>query len=83
VDDLFERPALKNARGGLRNALGSTLGGDSLYRNVFLSFADTLILWHYAHTQERTGAARLDDINDALLPISAHPDQLAERPAGP
>jgi hypothetical protein len=83
VDDLFERPALKNARAGLRNALGSTLTGDTLYRNVFLSFADTVILWHYGHTQERTGAARLDGIYDALLRLLAHADQFAERAAGP
>jgi len=60
VDDLFERPMLKNAKAGLRNALMSTLTGDSLYRNVFFSFADAVVLWHYGHTQERTGAARLD-----------------------
>ncbi|MDQ6883228.1 MAG: hypothetical protein M3077_03165 [Candidatus Dormibacteraeota bacterium] len=67
VDDLFERPALRNARAGLRNALASTLSGDTLYRNVFFSFADAVILWHYGHTQERTGAARLDVVYAALL----------------
>lgn len=83
VDDLFERPALKNARAGLRNALASTLGGDTLYRNVFFSFADTVILWHYGHTQERTGAARLDSVYDAMLRLLTHADQFATRPAGP
>ncbi len=67
VDDLFERPALKNAKAGLRNALASTLSGDTLYRNVFFSFADAVILWHYGHTQERTGAARLDVAYSAML----------------
>lgn len=67
VDDLFERPALKNARTGLRNALASTLSGETLYRNVFFSFADAVILWHYGHTQERTGTARLDAVYDAML----------------
>ncbi|MDQ6709223.1 MAG: hypothetical protein M3Z11_01560 [Candidatus Dormibacteraeota bacterium] len=67
VDDLFERPALKNAKAGLRNALASTLSGDTLYRNVFFSFADAVILWHYGHTQERTGAARLDVAYLAML----------------
>ena len=52
VDDLFESPAMKNARAGLRNALASTLSGDTLYRNVFFSFADAVILWHYGYTQE-------------------------------
>src|SRR5438270_12802850 len=45
----------------------STLPGDTLYRNVFFSFADADVLWHYGHTQERTGAARLDAAYDALL----------------
>jgi hypothetical protein len=82
VDDLFERPALKNARTGLRNALGSTLSGDTLYRNVFLSFADTVILWHYGHTQERTGAARLDSVYDALLRLLAHDERFKTQPGG-
>ena len=60
VDDLFERPLLRQAKAGLRNALMSTLTGDTLYRNVFFSFADAVILWHYGYTQERTGSARLD-----------------------
>src|SRR5438445_10802036 len=66
VDDLFERPLLKHAKAGLRNALMSTLTGDTLYRNVFFSFADAVVLWHYGHTQERTGAARLDAAYDAM-----------------
>lgn len=60
VDDLFERPMLKNAKSGLHNALMSTLTGDTLYRNVFFSFADAVILWHYGYSQQRTGAARLE-----------------------
>lgn len=83
VDDLFERPALKNAKAGLRNALASTLSGDTLYRNVFFSFADTVILWHYGHTQERTGADRLDSVYDAMLRLLAHADQFATLAAGP
>ncbi len=67
VDDLFERPLLKNARAGLRNALASTLAGDSLYRSVFFSFADFVILWHYGHTQERTGPGRIDTIYGTIL----------------
>jgi hypothetical protein len=66
VDDLFERPLLKNAKAGLRNALMSTLTGDTLYRNVFFSFADAVVLWHYGHTQQRTGVARLDAAYDAM-----------------
>lgn len=83
VDDLFERPALKNARSGLRNALASTLSGDTLYRNVFLSFADTVILWHYGHTQERTGNQRLDSVYDALLRLLAHAEAFATETAAP
>ena len=67
VDDLFERPLLKTARTGLRNAFVSTLTGDSLYRNVFFSFADAVLLWHYGHTQERTGAERLDTVYRTML----------------
>lgn len=67
VDDLFERPLLKTARAGLRNAFASTLTGDSLYRNVFFSFADAVLLWHYGHTQERTGAERLDTVYGTTL----------------
>lgn len=67
VDDLFERPLLKNARAGLRNAFLSTFTGDSLYRNVFFSFADAVLLWHYGYTQERTGTARLDLVYQTLL----------------
>ena len=74
VDDLFERPLLKNAKAGLRNALMSTLTGDTLYRNVFFSFADAVILWHYGHTQERTGRARLDATYDALQRLLAGAD---------
>jgi len=74
VDDLFERPLLKHAKAGLRNALMSTLTGDTLYRNVFFSFADAVILWHYGHTQQRTGSARLDATYDALLRLLAGAD---------
>ena len=42
VDDLFDRPLLKTARAGLRNAFASTFTGDTLYRNVFFSFADAV-----------------------------------------
>src|SRR4029077_2556222 len=66
VDDLFERPLLKQAKAGLRNALMSTLTGDTLYRNVFFSFADAVILWHYGYTQERTGGARFDPPNTPM-----------------
>jgi hypothetical protein len=71
VDDLFERPLLKNAKQGLRNALMSTLTGDTLYRNVFFSFADAVILWHYGYTQQRTGTARLDATYDAIRRLLA------------
>ena len=78
VDDLFERPLLKNAKAGLRNALMSTLTGDTLYRNVFFSFADAVILWHYGYTQERTGRARLDATYDALRRLLAGADAFLE-----
>ena len=82
VDDLFERPLLKNARAGLRNALMSTLTGDTLYRNVFFSFADAVVLWHYGYTQERTGAARLDSAYDAMRRLLDGADNfLATSPA--
>lgn len=71
VDDLFERPLLKNAKAGLRNALMSTLTGDTLYRNVFFSFADAVVLWHYGYTQQRTGVARLDAAYDAMRRLLA------------
>ena len=67
VDDLFERPLLKTAQAGLRNAFVSTFTGDSLYRNVFFSFADAVLLWHYGHTQERTGSERLDTVYRTML----------------
>jgi hypothetical protein len=62
LDDLFERPAMKAARAGLRNALASTLAGDSLYRNVFFSYVDAIVLWHYAHTGDRRSGSRIDTI---------------------
>jgi hypothetical protein len=71
VDDLFERPLLRQAKAGLRNALMSTLTGNTLYRNVFFSFADAVILWHYGYTQERTGSARLDAAYDAMRRLLA------------
>jgi hypothetical protein len=77
VDDLFDRPLLKNARLGLRNALSSTLRGDSLYRSVFFSFADAVILWHYGHTQERTGQARIESIYTAMNRLLAGGEQFA------
>jgi hypothetical protein len=80
VDDLFERPMLKHAKAGLRNALMSTLTGDTLYRNVFFSFADAVILWHYGHTQERTGSARLDTAYDAMRRLLAGADAFLETP---
>jgi hypothetical protein len=83
VDDLFERPLLKNAKAGLRNALMSTLLGDTLYRNVFFSFADAVVLWHYGHTQQRTGAARLDAAYDAMRRLlDGADDFLKTSPAG-
>ena len=81
VDDLFERPMLKNARAGLRNALMSTLTGDSLYRNVFFSFADAVILWHYGHTQQRTGSARLDAAYTAMQRLLACGEHFLDDPA--
>ncbi|HEV2012612.1 MAG TPA: hypothetical protein VGR77_01800 [Candidatus Dormibacteraeota bacterium] len=78
VDDLFERPLLKNAKAGLRNALMSTLTGDTLYRNVFFSFADAVILWHYGYTQERTGGARLNATYEALRRLLAGADAFLE-----
>src|SRR5207245_7734253 len=80
VDDLFERPLLKQAKAGLRNALMSTLTGDTLYRNVFFSFADAVILWHYGYTQERTGSARLDTAYRALRRLLAAAATLIELP---
>ena len=67
VDDLFDRPLLKTARAGLRNAFASTFTGDTLYRNVFFSFADAVLLWHYGYTQQRTGSQRLDTVYEAML----------------
>jgi hypothetical protein len=67
VDDLYERPLLKNAKAGLQNALMSTITGSSLYRNVFFSFADAVLLWHYGHTQERSGSSRIDVVYEAML----------------
>jgi hypothetical protein len=78
VDDLFERPLLKNAKAGLRNALMSTLTGDTLYRNVFFSFADAVVLWHYGHTQQRTGAGRLDAAYDAMRRLLAGAERFLE-----
>src|SRR5206468_4607947 len=78
VDDLFERPLLKQARAGLRNALMSTLTGDTLYRNVFFCFADSVILWHYGYTQERTGSARLDAAYDAMRRLLAGAENFME-----
>jgi hypothetical protein len=78
VDDLFERPLLKHAKAGLRNALMSTLTGDTLYRNVFFSFADAVVLWHYGHTQERTGVARLDAAYDAMRRLLAGAEHFIE-----
>jgi hypothetical protein len=78
VDDLFERPLLKNAKAGLRNALMSTLTGDTLYRNVFFSFADAVVLWHYGHTQQRTGSARLDAAYDAMRRLLAGAERFLE-----
>lgn len=83
VDDLFERPLLKSAKAGLRNALMSTLTGDTLYRNVFFSFADAVILWHYGHTQQRTGSARLDAAYDAMRRLLAADQGFLEEPAPP
>ncbi|HVH65393.1 MAG TPA: hypothetical protein VM674_05100 [Candidatus Acidoferrum sp.] len=81
VDDLFERPLLRNAKAGLRNALTSTLTGDSLYRNVFFSFADAVILWHYGYTQQRTGAQRLDAAYDAMRRLLAGAEDFLTTPA--
>jgi hypothetical protein len=78
VDDLFERPLLKQAKAGLRNALMSTLTGDTLYRNVFFSFADAVILWHYGYTQERTGSARLDSAYSAMRRLLAGAEDFME-----
>jgi hypothetical protein len=83
VDDLFERPLLKNAKAGLRNALMSTLTGDTLYRNVFFSFADAVVLWHYGHTQQRTGSARLDAAYGAMRRLLAGAERFLETPPPP
>src|SRR5205807_7377785 len=80
VDDLFERPLLKQAKAGLRNALMSTLTGDTLYRNVFFSFADAVILWHYGYTQERTGSRRLDTAYRAMRRLLAGAEDFMDTP---
>src|SRR5207245_6702500 len=63
---------------GLHNALTATLLGESLYRNVFLSFADAVVLWHYGHTQQRSGAERLDRIYVVTLRLLQAADRFAE-----
>jgi hypothetical protein len=78
VDDLYERPLLKNARTGLHNALMSTITGCTLYRNVFFSFADAVILWHYGHTQQRSGSSRIDVIYTAMLRLLDSGPRFAE-----
>ena len=78
VDDLFERPAMRSAREGLHNALMATLSGESLYRNVFFSFTDSVILWHYAHTGQRTGSARIGVIYQVVLRLLAGADRFQE-----
>lgn len=83
VDDLFERPLLKVAKSGLHNALMSTLTGDTLYRNVFFSFADAVILWHYGYTQQRTGPARLDVAYTAMRRLLAGAERFLETAAPP
>jgi hypothetical protein len=83
VDDLFERPLLRQAKAGLRNALMSTLTGDTLYRNVFFSFADAVILWHYGYTQERTGSARLDAAYDVMRRLLAGAERFVDTAAPP
>jgi hypothetical protein len=75
VDDLYERPAMRNARQGLHNALMATISGESLYRNVFFSFADSVILWHYGHTRQRSGGARIAAIYDMVLRLLAAADE--------
>jgi hypothetical protein len=74
---------LKNAKAGLRNALMSTLTGDTLYRNVFFSFADAVVLWHYGHTQQRTGQARLDSAYLAMGRLLAGDQHFLKTQAGP
>jgi hypothetical protein len=69
LDDLFERPVMKAARAGLRNALASTLAGESLYRNVFFSFVDAVVLWHYAHTGDRRSGPRIELIHGVTLAL--------------
>jgi hypothetical protein len=69
LDDLFERPVMKAARAGLRNALASTLAGESLYRNVFFSFVDAVVLWHYAHTGDRRSGPRIELIHSVTLAL--------------
>ena len=69
LDDLFDRPVMKAARAGLRNALASTLAGDSLYRNVFFSFVDAVVLWHYAHTGDRRSGPRIELIHRVTLAL--------------
>jgi hypothetical protein len=76
LDDLFDRPALKAARAGLRNALASTLAGDSLYRNVFFSFVDAVVLWHFAHTGDRRSGPRIDLIYRVTLGLLQANDPL-------
>jgi hypothetical protein len=82
ADDLFERPLFRGARANLHNALTATLLGESLYRNVFLSFADALLLWHYGHTQQRTGTQRLDTVYSLSLRLLAAGDRFTEVEAG-
>src|SRR5256886_3699374 len=78
VDGLFERAILKQAKAGLRNARMATLTGDPLYRNVFFSFADAVILWHYGYTQERPGSARLDTAYRAMRRLLAGAETFME-----
>ena len=58
----------------------STLTGDTLYRNVFFSFADAVILWHYGYTQERTGSRRLDTAYRAMRRLLAGAEDFMDTP---
>lgn len=82
LDDLFDRPLLTSARFGLRNALASTLTGDTLYRNAFFAFTDAVVLWHYGHTQDRRGGARVDLIYTTMLRLLQGGEGFLEVTAG-
>ncbi len=83
LDALYEKPLLVSARRSLHNAFTATLRRETLYYNAFAALVDSVVIWRYAYTQERSGDGRIAAIHETLVRLLGRRERFLEPGAVP